>query len=60
MTTSLILTSAISGASITLSSLLVKGGVKLFIRILRSLKRKFVSFIEGIIFRIGKHIERKR
>lgn len=60
MTTSLIFTSAISGAIIALSSLLVKGGVKLFARILRSLKWKFTSFIEGIIFRIGRRIERKR
>ena len=60
MTTSFILTSVIYSVIFTLSSLFVKGGVKLFTPILHSLKRKFILFINGIIFRIGKHIARKQ
>lgn len=60
MTTSLILTSAISGAIIALSSILVKGGVKLFARILHRLKWRFIYFIEGVIFRIGRRMARKQ
>ena len=60
MTTSLIFTYAIIGATTTLSSLLVKGCIKLLARILHMLKQKFISFVEGIIFRIGRRIESKQ
>ena len=60
MTTSLIFTYAILGVASTLSSFLVKGCIKLLSRILHMLKQKFISFVEGIIFRIGRRIERKQ